>query len=162
MEGTIPVRRDRIIASLVSAVVALGLFMLVSLVVGAAGGVVFGRGGFPVWAAWGALLVSAAVAWLGVARLGRGLIGDRAGSLQAVGPDWEPASSARTLVRAGVPILVGIVGIVFGLGPTMVVVYFGAGLWAALRADRRGPWELVSGVNLVAVERVAREVPAQE
>lgn len=152
---SVPSRRDRAMASLVSATVTIGLFMLVSLVVGAAGGAVFGRGGFPVWAAWGALLLSAIVAWLGVSRLGRGLIGDRAGSLQALGPDGLPASPLRTLARSGVPVLVGIVGIVLGLGPTLVVVYAVCGMVAVLRTDRRGPFEMLSGVQLVPAAATA-------
>lgn len=148
---SIPSRRDRSISSLVSAVTAIALFLLASIAVGAAGGAVFGSGGFPVWAAWSALLLSALVAWLGTARLGRGLIGDRAGSIQALGPDGLPATAGRTLLRAGVPVLVGVVGIVLGLGPTLVVLYVAAGLVAVLRADRRGPFEIVSGVRLTSL-----------
>jgi hypothetical protein len=132
--------------------------MLASIVVGAAGGALFGTGGFPVWAAWSALLLSGAVAWLGTARLGRGLLGDRAGSIQAVGADGLPASAGRTLLRAGLPVLVGLVGIVLGLGPTLVVLFFAAGLVGVLRADRRGPFEMLSGVHLVASPRSAAAV----
>lgn len=148
-DTSVPSRRDRAIASLVSAGVTLGLFILMSMVVGALGRVVFGAGSFPVWAAWSALLVSAGVCWLGAAQLGRGLIGDRAGSLVAVDADGLPASAGRTLLRAGIPVLIGMAGVVVGLGPTLVVLYTACGLVAVMRADRRGPFEMLSGVHLV-------------
>ncbi len=181
----IPSRRDRIIASTVNAVAALALYIVTSMLLGMVVIFLFARdsiglawgaqaGGdvmrqstaaadasVPTWASMGVLVLAALMAWLGSARFGRGMIGDPVGSMKAVGPDGAPVSRGRTLLRGGVPVLIGVVGILLGLGPTAVFVLIVCAGVAAYREDRRGPFEMIAKVHFestvaVKVDRETR------
>lgn len=175
----VPGRRDRVIASTVSALTALGLYLVVTVLLGIVVVFVFAREGIglawastvaggdvmrqaattvdaqvPAWASWGVLVLGGLLAWLGSARFGRGLLGDPVGSIKALGPDGEPVTRGRTLLRAGVPVLVGIVGVALGVGPVAILVLVVCAAVAALREDRRGPFELLAGVHLASTDAV--------
>lgn len=180
----IPSRRDRIIASTVNAVAALALYIVTSMLLGLVTVFAFARDSLslgalspsgdvthqaaatantevPVWASMGVLVLAALMAWLGSARFGRGMIGDPVGSMKAVGPDGAPVSRGRTLLRGGVPVLIGVVGILLGLGPTAVFVLIVCAGVAAYREDRRGPFEMIAKVHFestvaVKVDRETR------
>lgn len=176
---TVPSRRDRAIASTVSALVAIGLYLVATVLLGIVVVFVFAREGIglawastvaggdvmrqavtavdaqvPAWASWGVLVVSGLFAWLGSARFGRGLVGDPVGSIKALGPDGRPVTRGRTLLRAGVPVLVAVMGVAVGLGPAALVVLVVCAVVAAYREDRRGPFELLAGVHLASTAAV--------
>ncbi|MFN8148439.1 MAG: hypothetical protein U0R76_13375 [Candidatus Nanopelagicales bacterium] len=173
-----PSRRDRVITSTVNAGAAIVLYVITSLLLGMVVIFLFARDSIglasgarvdgdimkqataaadasvPAWASFGVLVLSALVAWLGSTRFGRGMIGDPAGSLKALGPDGERVTAGRTLLRGGVPVLLAVVGISLGLGPTVVVVLLVCAGIAAYREDRRGPFELLAKVHLVSTDAV--------
>jgi hypothetical protein len=175
----IPSRRDRAISSTVTALAAIGLYIVTSMLLGLVTVFLFARdsmglafgaqaGGsdvmrqaaqtadtrIPVWASLGVLVVSALVAWLGAARFGHGMVGDPVASIKALGPDGERVTRGRTLLRAGVPVLVAAVGISLGLGPTVFFVLVVCAAVAAYREDRRGPFELLAKVHLTSTDAV--------
>lgn len=176
---TVPSRRDRAISSAVSAFAAIGLYLVTSILLGLVTVFVFAREGLglaagaqaggadvmraaaatvdaqvPAWASWGVVLASALVAWLGSARVGLGMIGDPVGSMKALGPDGERATRGRTLLRAGVPVAIGLLGLTLGLGPTVLFVLFVCACVATYREDRRGPFELIAKVHLASTSAV--------
>jgi hypothetical protein len=169
----LPSRRDRVIASSASAFLAVVLYVVTTIVLGALAIFLFAResiaqawssqaaGGLsmrvavdttgtsmPGWVSWTVVVGAGLMAWLGAARFVRGLVVDPVGSVRALGPDGAFASRGRTLVRAGVPVWFAVLGSAVGAGPYVLLVLLVCAGLAAYRSDRRGPFELVSGIRL--------------
>ena len=118
----------------------------------------------PTWYTDGTLVLACAVAAVGASRAGAGTIGDAVFSIMTRTADGRAPSRVRQTTRAAVPlgiVALGTVGHVIWLAVLVALAGSGVGL---LRADRRGAYELLTGLvqYSTAPARTSREVRLAE
>jgi hypothetical protein len=164
-DGVVSVR-ERLGSTSVSFLAAVGIFVVVSMATGLVG--MFAFAGFkagmpgaapsgtdaasaladatPSWYTDLALGIACAVTALGAARAGAGTVGDAVLSIRTRTTDGRAASRVRQLARAAIPVALvaaGTLGRVIWLSVLVALAGSGVGL---LRADRRGVYELLTGL----------------
>ena len=176
--------RERLGSTSVSFLAAAGTFVVVSMATGLVG--MFAFAGFktgmpgasaagtdaasaladatPTWYTDLALLVACLVAVVGASRAGAGTVGDAVFSITTRTTDGRAAPRVRELARAAIPVAVvaaGTLGQVFWV--TVLVALAGSAV-GVLRADRRGVYELLTGLVQVstAPAKTTREMRLAE
>jgi hypothetical protein len=158
--------REKAGSTSVSFLAAVGIFVVVSMAAGLVG--MFAFAGFkagmpgaspsgtdaasaladatPPWFKDMGLVVACAVAAVGAARAGAGTVGDAVFSIRTRTTDGRAPSRVRQLARAAIPmalVAAGTLGGVIWLSVFVALAGSGVGL---LRADRRGVYELLTGL----------------
>ena len=166
--------REKVGSTSVSVLAAVGIFVVVSMATGLVG--MFAFAGFkagmpgaspsgtdaasaladatPTWFKDMGLVVACAVAAVGAARAGAGTVGDAVFSIRTRTTDGRAASRVQQLARAAIPmalVAAGTLGRVIWLSVLVALAGSGVGL---LRADRRGVYELLTGLAQVSTAPV--------
>lgn len=158
--------RERLGSTSVSFLAAAGIFVVVSMATGLVG--MFAFAGFkagmpgasssgtdaasalahatPTWYSDLALVVACSVAAVGASRAGAGTVGDAAFSITTRTTDGRATSRVRQFARAAIPMALVAAGTLGrGIWLSVLVALAGSGV-GLLRADRRGVYELLTGL----------------
>ncbi len=161
-----PGARDRFISILVTMLTAGFLYIVVGFVLSGVVLLLFAQGSnvsgritdpsfaravaanAPGWVAPTLLYLPLVAAAVGAGRFGLGTVGDAVGSMKAVDASGARAAAWRTYVRTGLPMVVVGLGFAGGVLMSSIIIVLGASIVALFRDDRRGLWELASGIHL--------------
>ena len=176
--------REKLGSTSVSVLSAVGIFVVVSMAMGMVG--MFSFAGFkagmpglspagtdaasaladatPTWFKDLGLVLACTVAAVGASRAGAGTVGDAVFSLNARTTDGRLPSRARQLARAAIPLAIVAAGTFGQVIWSSVLVALVGSLVGVLRADRRGVYELLTGLvqHSTAPVKTTREMRLAE